>query len=149
MNYSVFEYNSLTNEVGNNIRVVDDFSKLLLKENEVAFISDIERIPDITLTTIEMWYKIKIPLETKIKVYMKSDNRKYVYFKLDNVCYMYILLERLQKVPKSKAYYQIKRLQNELLSMMSSAGYSSDYLINKFKDEYSDIMVINHGDNNE
>ena len=149
MNYSVFEYNNLTNEVGNNIRVVDDFSKLLLKENEVAFISDIERIPDITLTTIEMWYKIKIPLETKIKVYMKSDNRKYVYFKLDNVCYMYILLERLQKVPKSKAYYQIKRLQNELLSMMTSAGYSSDYLERKFKDEYDNIMVINHGDNNE
>ena len=56
-----------------------------------------------------------------------------------------ILLERLQKVPKSKAYYQIMRLQNELLSMMLSAGYSSDYLERKFKNEYDNIMVINTG----
>lgn len=52
-------------------------------------------------------------------------------------------------IQKSKASIQISRLQNELLSMMRSAGYTSDYLIRKFKGEYDDIMVINHGDDGE
>lgn len=33
--------------------------------------------------------------------------------------------------------------------VMHSAGYTSDYLIRKFKGEYDDIMVINHGDDGE
>lgn len=52
-------------------------------------------------------------------------------------------------IQKSKASIQISRLQKELQGMMYSAGYTSDYLIRKFKGEYEDIMVINHGDDCE
>lgn len=54
-----------------------------------------------------------------------------------------------EAIQKSKASIQISRLQKELLGMMYSAGYTSDYLIRKFKGEYEDIMVINHGDDCE
>lgn len=54
-----------------------------------------------------------------------------------------------EAIQKSKASIQISRLQKELLGMMCSAGYTSDYLIRKFKGEYEDIMVINHGDDCE
>ena len=52
-------------------------------------------------------------------------------------------------IQKSKASIQISRLQKELQSMRRSAGYTSDYLIRKFKGEYEDIMIINHGDDCE
>ena len=54
-----------------------------------------------------------------------------------------------EAIQKSKASIQISRLQKELQGMMCSAGYTSDYLIRKFKGEYEDIMIINHGDDCE
>ena len=61
---------------------------------------------------------------------------------------MYIWLEEYKTASISPAYSQIRRLQNELTSIVISAGYSDDYLQRKFGEDYASIMIENKGNIN-
>lgn len=145
--YKIYEYNKHNNVIGAEIREVNEISKLnSIGSNEIAFLCYIEIIPAQTLKSIELCYKIIVPIDIKLELYMKSNGNKYVSFILNEIRYMYILLEEYeQKNIKTEAYYQIKRLQDELLSMSITAGYSRDYLTRKLGTEYDEIMIDNKG----
>lgn len=95
--YKIYEYSKHKNIIGSYIREIQGFSDLnSLKDNEIAFIHYLERIPEQTLQSIELCYGIIVPNDIKIELYMKSNGHKYVSFILNDIRYMYILLEEYQ-----------------------------------------------------
>lgn len=76
---------------------------------------------------------------SNININVIEKSKDYIHFYVDCDCTIITEDEKLIR----KSIKQIKRLQKELLSMQSSAGYSSDYLMCKFKNEYNDIMINN------
>lgn len=99
--------------------------ELSLKADNETFIEVIEYIFDSNITNISI---------TTIE-----QSKDYFHFCVECDCTDITEDEKLIR----KVIKQIKRLQDELLSMKCSAGYSHDYLQRKFKNEYVDIMENN------
>ena len=76
---------------------------------------------------------------SNVQITIIEESKGYFHFYIECECTSISSNEKLIK----KAIKQIKRLQYELLSMQSSAVYSSDYLQHKFQKEYVDIMENN------
>ena len=149
MKYKIYSYDKFNNIVGDQIREIIGFKNLNnLQSDEIAFVNYLDTIPMQTLKNIELCYNINVPKEIKIELYIKSNGRKYVSFIFNEKRYMYILLEEYKTASISPAYSQIRRLQNELTSIVISAGYSDDYLQRKFGEDYASIMIENKGNIN-
>ena len=99
---------------------------------EITLKSDDEILIDI----LEFIFDSKV---SNININVIEKSKDYIHFYVDCDCTIITEYEKLI----TKSIKQIKRLQKELLSMQRSAGYSSDYLIRKFKNEYNDIMINN------
>lgn len=149
MKYKIYSYDKFNNIVVEQIREIIGFKNLnTLQSDEIAFVNYLDNIPMKTLKSIELCYNINVPKEIKIELYIKSNARKYVSFIFNWKRYMYILLEEYKTSSISPAYSQIRRLQNELASIVISAGYSDDYLQRKFGEDYVSIMIENKGNIN-
>lgn len=99
--------------------------ELSLKADNETFIEILEYIFDSNISNISI-----TPIEQL---------KDYFHFYIECDCTALTEDEKLIR----NIIKQIKRLQDELLSMKCSAGYSHDYLQRKFKNEYVDIMENN------
>ena len=99
---------------------------------EITLKSDDEILIDI----LEFIFDSKV---SNINITVIERLKNYIHFYVDCDCTIITEDEKLI----TKSIKQIKRLQEELLSMRRSAGYSSDYLMHKLKNEYNDIMINN------
>lgn len=99
--------------------------ELSLKADNETFIEILEYIFDSNISNISI-----TPIEQR---------KDYFHFYIECDCTDLTEDEKLI----GNIIKQIKRLQDELLSMKCSAGYSHDYLQRKFKNEYVDIMENN------